>query len=70
MLLEAIPKTYLISEVAEALNIDRETVLNMSKRGDIKIIKLGGRLRVLESSLETYLKEIGLIEGNGVKENE
>ena len=70
MLLEAIPKTYLISEVAEALNVDRETVLNMSKRGDIKIIKLGGRLRVLENSLETYLKEIGLIEGSGANENE
>lgn len=70
MILEAIPKTYLITEVAEALNVDRETILNMSKRGEIKVIKLGGRLRVLETSLECYLKEIGLLEDTGGKENE
>lgn len=62
MLLEKLPKTYSVKEVADALNVEREIIIYMGKREEIKVVKIGGRLRVLESSLESYLKEIGLLE--------
>jgi excisionase family DNA binding protein len=57
-------KTLTVKEVAEALNVNYETVLRMIKRGELKATKVGSRIyRITEDELRHYLKVEG---GNDV----
>ena len=55
---KAKPDFYSIKEAAEKLKVTETTIRNYIKKGLIPADKIGGRIRIKRSVLETTLKEI------------
>ena len=50
-------KSYTPQEVAEALNVSRQTVYNWIKAGKLPAHKVGGTFRVYETDLKDFAKK-------------
>jgi excisionase family DNA binding protein len=51
-----LPRLYTVAEVAEYLRVSQRTVRRMVKSGDLPAIRVGGSLRITESSLAKLAK--------------
>lgn len=55
-------KLYTALQVAEALQLNEQTVLRFIREGKIKAIKVGRSYRIKEADLKAYLDGAGKIE--------
>ena len=51
-------KLYTCKQLAEALQINIQTVQRFVREGKIKAIKVGREFRITEQSLQDYLKQV------------
>lgn len=53
-----IEKHYTLKEISEATGIHYNTLYMQYKRGVLKAVKIGGTIRVSQSTLDNYLKGV------------
>lgn len=51
------PTMYTVAEVAQLLRVHYQTVRNMIKRGDLKVVRTGNTIRVTASEVKRLLGE-------------
>ena len=49
-------KIYDLAEIAEALDVDRETLLRKIRRGELKAQRIGRKFHVAEQNLQAWLR--------------
>jgi excisionase family DNA binding protein len=49
---------YRVEEAADLLSISRTAVFGLIRSGDLPAVKIGGRRRIMHSSIEDYLSHL------------
>jgi len=55
---------YRAEEAASLLSLSRTAVFGLIRSGDLEAVKIGGRRRILGSSIEDYVKQLGAKAGS------
>ena len=50
-------KVYSINDLIELLQVSRKTILNLIKKGELAGFSIGGRYRVTQKALDSYIEK-------------